>query len=87
MSMPVLSSFNDELYDAYVIFQEGDDYTEIGHKICQFGVGGAVPLKLLLIVFPDTSLSDTGDEAVMKIHTNTKIGMSEKGFCFVFPFN
>ena len=51
--MLFLSSLNNLQYDAYIIFQEGIDYFDREHKIkiCQFGVGGAVPLNHILPTF------------------------------------
>ena len=43
--MPVLSSLDNLLYDAYLIFQRGDDNIEIEHKHANFRLGVQYPLK------------------------------------------
>ena len=44
--MPFLSSLDNFLSDACIIFQKGVDNFEIEHKTCFFSVRGAVPPKV-----------------------------------------
>ena len=41
--MIFLSSLDNLLYDAYIIYQKGVDNFELEHKNANFAVGGAVP--------------------------------------------
>ena len=41
--MQLLSSLDNLLLDAYIIYQKSVDDFEIGHKNANLGVGGAVP--------------------------------------------
>ena len=43
MLMLFLSSLDNLLWDAYIIYQEGVDNFEIKHKNANFGVEGTVP--------------------------------------------